>query len=110
MALENGLYAQVFMIHRRESDNKKEIWDKKYKFQGQSARKKHWLDLDHKWLQEYFMTHEPDFYKNYIKLNLGVIIQKNIKCLEHQLVMQRWQKSTVPPKSTTDTLSPKVIY
>ena len=48
----------------------------KYNFQGKPARKKHWFDLDHEWLQEDFITREPDFYKNYTKINLGVIIQK----------------------------------
>ena len=42
MALGNGFYAQVVMIHRRESDNKKEKDKTKiYNFQGQSARTKH---------------------------------------------------------------------
>ena len=36
---------------------------KKYNFQGQSARTKHWFYLDHEWLKENFMTREPDFYK-----------------------------------------------
>ena len=63
MALENGLYAQVFMILRRELDDIKEKdKTKKYNFQGQSARTKHWFDLDHEWLKENFMTCEPDFY------------------------------------------------
>ena len=63
MALENGLYAQVVVIHRMESYDKKEN-DKKnlYKFQGQSARTKHWFDLDHECLKENLMTCEPYFY------------------------------------------------
>ena len=37
--MEPGLYSQVVMIHRRESDDKKEKEKtKKYNFQGQSAR------------------------------------------------------------------------
>ena len=40
MALERGFYAQVIMIHRRESDDKKEKDKiKKYNFQGKSERK-----------------------------------------------------------------------
>ena len=52
MALENVLYAQVVMIRRRESEDKKEK-DKttKYNYQGKSASKRHWLDLDHEWLK-----------------------------------------------------------
>ena len=52
MALEQGLYAQVVMLIRKESDDKNEK-DKtnKYKFQGQSARTKHWFDLNHERLK-----------------------------------------------------------
>ena len=58
------LYAQVVMIRIRDSDNIKEK-DKteKFKFQGQSARTKHWFNLDHEWLKENFMKSEPDLYK-----------------------------------------------
>ena len=63
MALEQGLYAQVVIIRRRESDDIKEKYKtKKYNFQGQSARTKHWFNIDHEWLKEKFMTSEPDFY------------------------------------------------
>ena len=51
MAMEQGLYEQVVMIRRNNLDNKKEKENtKKYKFQGQSARSKRWLDLDHECL------------------------------------------------------------
>ena len=64
IATKQGLYAQFFMIHRRKSSDKKEKGKtKKYKPQVQSARTKHWFDLDHEWLKENFMTREPDFYK-----------------------------------------------
>ena len=70
MAMENRLYAQVVIIHRRESDDKKEKDKTKiYIFQGQQERTKHLFDFDHEWLKENFMTCEPDFYKKYIKLN-----------------------------------------
>ena len=62
MATENGLYAQVVMIRRRESDDKKEKYKtKKYNFQGKPARTKRWSDLDHECLKENFMTHETYF-------------------------------------------------
>ena len=64
MDLKNGLYEQVVMICRRDLDYKKEKDNTEiYNFQGQSARTKHWFDLDHEWLKEYFMTLEPDIYK-----------------------------------------------
>ena len=62
---------------------------KKYKFQGQSARSIRWFDLDYEWLEEIFRKRELDFYKNCIKIILGVIIQINIKYLEYQLVIQK---------------------
>ena len=63
MALGNGLYAQAVMICRRELDDIKEKYKTKiYNFQGQSARTKHWFDIDHDRLKENFMTREPYFY------------------------------------------------
>ena len=44
-----------------------------FNFQGQSAITKHWFNIDHEWLKENVIKREPKFYKNYIKLNLGVI-------------------------------------
>ena len=88
--MEQGLYAQVVMIHRSESDDKKEQENtKKYNLQGKSARSRCWFDLDHEWSEENFRKCEPDFYKNCIKINLGVMIQKQIKYLEYQLVMRK---------------------
>ena len=71
------------MIHLSESDTKKEKENtKKYIFQGHQAKSRRWFNLDHEWLKENLRTHEPDFYRKYIKLNLGVMIQKNIKYVE----------------------------
>ena len=62
-ALEQGLYAHVVMMRIRVSDDKKHKEKKqKYNFQGQSARTKHWFDLDRERPKENFMTREPDFY------------------------------------------------
>ena len=60
------------MIHRKNSDNKKEKENtKKYNFQGKYARSIRWFDLDYEWLEENFRTREPDlyiyFYQKYIK-------------------------------------------
>ena len=62
--MEQGLYAQVVMIRRRGSENKKEKGKtKKYNFQGQPARSRIWFDLDNEWLVENFRTRKPDLYK-----------------------------------------------
>ena len=62
------------MICRINLDDMKEKYQTKtINFQGQSARTKHWFNLDNEWLKENFMTREPGFYKNSIKINLGVI-------------------------------------
>ena len=66
MAIEEVLYAQVFMTSRKdlkfiaENKNKNEA---KLKFQGQSARSQSWFDLGFDWFEVNFSTSEPDFYK-----------------------------------------------
>ena len=32
-----------------------------FKFQGKSARSQRWFDLDFYWIEEKFITREPDF-------------------------------------------------
>ena len=90
MAMEQGLYAQVGMIRRRESyDKKAKENTKKYNFQGQSARSRRWFDLDHEWLEKNPGHVNQVSIENCIKLKLGVVIQKHIKYLECQLVMRK---------------------
>ena len=66
MVIEQGLYAQVIMLHRKDlkcfvtDKNKYEV---KFKFQGQSARSQRWFDLEFEWIEVNFSTHEPDFYE-----------------------------------------------
>ena len=73
MDTEQGLYAQVFMIRRKDLDNEKEKENtKKYKFQGQSTTSIRWFDIHREWLEEKSSTREPDFYKNFIKQILKV--------------------------------------
>ena len=61
--MEKGTFAQEVIIHRKESENKKEKETiKKYNFQGQSVRSGRWSDLDHEWFEENFRTRERDFY------------------------------------------------
>ena len=51
------------MIPRRQLDDKKEKYKTNiYNFQVQSARTKHWFDLDHERLKENCMIREPYFY------------------------------------------------
>ena len=62
MAMGQGLYAQVVVILRRESDDKRGKKTNKCNFQGQSARSRRWCNLDHDWLEETFRKCVPDFY------------------------------------------------
>ena len=63
MALEQGLYTKVVIIHIRDLDDIKEKdKTKTFNFQRQSARTKHWFNIDHECLKEKFMTREPYFY------------------------------------------------
>ena len=34
-----------------------------YQFQGQYARSQHWFELDPDWIEDTFMTRDPDFFK-----------------------------------------------
>ena len=82
MDIEQGLYAQVVMIHKKDSDNKNEKEKTKiYNFQGQSARSICWFDLDHEWLEETFKTSEPDLYEELHQNMLGGMRQKHINYL-----------------------------
>ena len=94
MATEQGLYAQVVTILRKESENKKEKENtNKYNTQGKSAISRRWFNLDHEWLEENFRTSEPDSIKICTKQNLGVMIQKHIKYLGYRLVIQKQQEN-----------------
>ena len=70
MAMEQVLYTQVIMLHRK--DLKFVATDKikneaKFKFQSQSARSQCWFDLDFYWIEVSFSTRETDFYEKKIQ-------------------------------------------
>ena len=45
-----------------------------------------WLDIDHEWFYENFMTSEPDFY-NFYQNKFRGDDTKNVNYLQYQLVM-----------------------
>ena len=65
MAMEQGLYAQVIILRRKDlkfvatDKNKKES---KFKFQGHSARSQRWFYLDFDCFDVNFSTREPNLY------------------------------------------------
>ena len=63
---EQGLYAQVVMISRKDfkliAENKNK-YEAKFKFQGQYAISQHWFDLNFYWIKVKFSTLNPDFYR-----------------------------------------------
>ena len=66
MAMEQGLYAQVIMLHREGLNffaTGKKKNEAQFKFQGQYAISQRWFDLDIDWIEVNFSTREPDFYK-----------------------------------------------
>ena len=71
MEMEEGLYAQVVMLRRKDLNlilanrNKNES---KFKFQGQYARSQRWFDLDFDWIELNSSTREPNFYKKRFKI------------------------------------------
>ena len=75
------------MLRQKDSEfiathkNKNEA---KFKFQGQSARSQCWFDIDFDWIEVYFSTREPDFYKICFKVMLIHEIQIHIKTLNFQ--------------------------
>ena len=66
MAMEQGLYAQVVKLCRKDlkfiasNKNKNEA---KFKFQGQSEKSQRWFDLEFDWIGVNISTREPDLYK-----------------------------------------------
>ena len=96
MEAEQGLYAQVIILRQKYLNffatykNKNEA---KFKFQGQLARSKRWLDLEIDWIEVNFSTHEPDFYKTLLQshentqdTNIFKLFQVpigNSKCVEN---------------------------
>ena len=74
MATEQGLYAQLVMLHWKYlkwiAANKNKNWAK-FKFPGQSTRSQRWFDLDFDWIEVNFITPEPDFYKKLFQKNEG---------------------------------------
>ena len=96
MATEQGLYAQVAKLRRKdlkfiaENRNKNEA---KFKVQVQYERSQSWFDLEFDYIEVNFITHEPDLYqrlfrshgdtkdKNTLKIFQFPI--GNSKCAEH---------------------------
>ena len=72
MAMEQGLYAQVVMLRRKDlkfTESNKNKNEAKFKFQCQSARSQRWFDLDFDWIEINFSTREPDFYKKIFQIH-----------------------------------------
>ena len=73
-ALGSGLYPQVVVIHHQtaEEKDKERSSDTKinYLLQGNYTRSPHWFKLDPDWIDEIFLTRDPDLFKR--------IHQKNI--------------------------------
>ena len=70
--MEQGLYAQVVMFlqkYLKITEANKNTNEAKLKFQGQSARSQHWFDLDFDWIEEHFITREPEFYRKLFQRN-----------------------------------------
>ena len=69
--MKQGLYEQVVMIRRKDSDNKKENENTKiYNFQRKSAISIRWFHLNHEWREENFRTNEMYFYRKIYQTNI----------------------------------------
>ena len=88
MVMEQGLYAQVIMIRRKDlkfvgTDKNKN--EDTFKFQGKSARSQQWFDLDLDWIEVNFSTREPDFIRNVLKTMMLHKIIIHSKAFKFQL-------------------------
>ena len=65
---------------KQQKMSKKEKFPEKsepqYHFQGQSSGSQHWFYIDTDWVEENFMTREPDFSKAY---TLNILKVKEIR-------------------------------
>ena len=110
MVIEQGLYAQVVMIPRKDLYNKKEKENtKKYNFQGKSARSRRWFDLDHKRLEENSMTHEPDFYKRLYQTNARGDDTKTYQLFAVKIGIAKTTEKYFSPSILSSKISPKEI-
>ena len=65
MAIEQGLYAQVVVVFRKDlefTEANKNKNKAKFKFQGHSARSQHWFGLDFDLIDVNFIRSEPYLY------------------------------------------------
>ena len=70
MAMRQGLYAKLIMLHQEDlkfvaTDQIKN--EAKFKFQGQSTKSQQCFDLDFDWIEVNFSTRVPDFHKKTFK-------------------------------------------
>ena len=64
------MYYQVVIVRHKTKVNKgKNISNSKetYLFQGQSEISKHWFDIDNDWIEDNFMTREPESFKRLLQ-------------------------------------------
>ena len=63
--MEQGLYAKMVMLHRKDlkTTEAKKNKKAKFKFHGKSARSQRWFDLDFDQVEGNFSTRETEFYR-----------------------------------------------
>ena len=74
MAMEKGLYAQVFKLSQKDLEfipSNKNLNEAKFKFQGQYARSHRWFGIDFDWVEVNFSTCEPSLYKKLFQSHEG---------------------------------------
>ena len=88
-----------------------------YQFKGQSVRSQHWFNLDPDWIEDKFMTREPDFSKAYTlnvfqaeKIRIGYIFCSNWLCKKKQFKFNLIQTPlSWPTSDTTKTVVDSVV-
>ena len=87
MAVEQGLYAQVVVLFRKDlefTEGNQNQNEAKFMFQGRSARSQSWFDLYFDWIEVNFSTREPDFYGNSLGYMTIYKIQIHLKRFKFQ--------------------------
>ena len=87
MSTEQGLYAQVVMINKKdlkfiaENKNKNEA---KFNIQGKSARLRRWFDLEFDLIEVDFSTRQPNLYKKLLQSHANTKDTNTFKCYKFQ--------------------------
>ena len=98
IALEDVLYLQDVTIRNNTELQEGEILPKTtetYSFKGHSEISKHWFDIDLEWMEDNFMTREPELCKRLFQRNIESQYEKNFQHFQSFLGIQKKQATVM---------------